>query len=264
MSVIAGYPGRGLLHFLRAGGLVCVLIVDTLNWLLVQPLRGKGLRVRSTVEHFVEFGVRSMPIVGLICFLVGVIIAMQSAYTLEKWGATKFIANLVGISALRELAPLMTAVLITGRCGSAITAEIGTMKVSEEIDALNVMGLNPIKFLIVPKFFAMLVAVPCVTVLAMFIMILGGFLLSCSPLVGVDPMIYFQQTADSLVAKDMITGVVKSVFFGVTICWVGIYRGFQVEGGAESVGRMTTSSVVTSIFLIILLDLVWTTLFYFA
>lgn len=264
MSAILGYPGRYALNFLRAGGLVCLLMVDTVDWMLVQPLRGKGLRMRSTVEHFVEFGVRSMPIVGLICFLVGVIIAMQSAYTLEKWGATKFIANLVGISALRELAPLMTAVLITGRCGSAITAEIGTMKVSEEIDALNVMGLNPAKFLVVPKFLAMLLAVPCVTVLAMFIMILGGFLLSCSPLVGVDPMIYFQQTADSLVAKDMITGVVKSVFFGITICWVGIYRGFQVEGGAESVGRMTTSSVVTSIFLIILLDLVWTILFYFA
>lgn len=264
MGAILGHPGRYALNFLRAGGLVCVLMVETLDWMLVQPLRGKGLRVRSTVEHFVEFGVRSMPIVGLICFLVGVIIAMQSAYTLEKWGATKFIANLVGISALRELAPLMTAVLITGRCGSAITAEIGTMKVSEEIDALNVMGLNPTKFLVVPKFLAMLLAVPCVTVLAMFIMILGGFLLSCSPLVGVDPMIYYQQTADSLVSKDMITGVVKSIFFGITICWVGIYRGFQVEGGAESVGRMTTSSVVTSIFLIILLDLVWTTLFYFA
>ncbi|MBP8131018.1 MAG: ABC transporter permease [Candidatus Hydrogenedentes bacterium] len=264
MSAILGYPGRIALDALHAGGMVCVLVVDTLNWLLVQPLRGKGLRVRSVIEHFVEFGVRSMPIVGLICFLVGVIIAMQSAYTLEKWGATKFIANLVGISALRELAPLMTAVLITGRCGSAITAEIGTMKVAEEIDALHVMGLNPTKFLIVPKFLAMLLAVPCVTVLAMFIMILGGFLLSCSPLVGVDPVIYYEQTANALVAKDMVTGLVKSVFFGITICWVGIYRGFQVEGGAEGVGRKTTSSVVTSIFLIILLDLVWTTLFYFA
>ncbi|HNR30152.1 MAG TPA: ABC transporter permease [Candidatus Hydrogenedentes bacterium] len=264
MTSVVGYSGRAALDALHAGGMVCVLIVDTLNWLFVQPLRGKGLRLRSTVEHFVEFGVRSMPIVGLICFLVGVIIAMQSAYTLEKWGATKFIANLVGISALRELAPLMTAVLITGRCGSAITAEIGTMKVAEEIDALHVMGLNPTKFLIVPKFLAMLVAVPCVTVLAMFIMILGGFLLSCSPLVGVDPVIYYEQTVNSLVAKDMVTGVVKSIFFGITICWVGIYRGFQVEGGAEGVGRKTTSSVVTSIFLIILLDLVWTTLFYFA
>ncbi|MFP4499907.1 MAG: MlaE family ABC transporter permease [Candidatus Hydrogenedentota bacterium] len=264
MNAVLGYPGRVAIDALHATLGVCVLLVDTINWILVQPLRGKGLRIRSTVEHYVEFGVRSLPIVGLICFLVGVIIAMQSAYTLEKWGAAKFIADLVGISALRELAPLMTAVLITGRCGSAITAEIGTMKVSEEIDALHVMGLNPTKFLVVPKFLAMLLAVPSVTVLAMFIMILGGFVLSCSPLVGVDAGIYFEQTANALVWKDFLTGFTKSVFFGVTICWVGIYRGFQVEGGAEGVGRKTTSSVVTAIFLIILLDLIWTALFYFA
>ena len=264
MAAVLGYPGRAAITALQATLAVCVLMVDTLNWLFVQPLRRKGLRIRSAVEHLVEFGVNSMPIVGLICFLVGVIIAMQSAYTLEKWGASKFIADLVGISALRELAPLMTAVLITGRCGSAITAEIGTMKVSEEIDALHVMGLNPTKFLIVPKFLAMLLAVPCATVLAMFIMIAGGFVLSCSPLVGVDPAIYIDQTVNALALKDFMTGFTKSVFFGITICWVGIYRGFQVEGGAEGVGRKTTSSVVTSIFLIILLDLVWTALFYMA
>lgn len=264
MSAVIGYSGRAAIDALKALLAVCVLIVDTLNWLAIQPFRGKGLRLRSTVEHFVEFGVRSMPIVGLICFLVGVIIAMQSAHTLQNWGASIFIADLVGISALRELAPLMTAVLITGRCGSAITAEIGTMKVSEEIDALHVMGLNPTKFLIVPKFLAMLLAVPCVTVLAMFIMIFGGFVLSCSPLVGVDATIYIKQTANALASKDLVTGLTKSVFFGITICWVGIYRGFQVEGGAEGVGRKTTSSVVTAIFLIIVVDLIWTALFYFA
>ena len=168
MIAVPGHIGRAALNALYAAATVCVLMVDTLNWVLVQPLRGKGLRLRSTVEHFVEFGVRSMPIVAMICFLIGVIMAMQSAHTLKQWGATIFIANLVGISALRELAPLMTAILITGRNGSAITAEIGTMKVAEEIDALQVMGLNPTKFLIVPKFLAMLLAVPCATVLAMF------------------------------------------------------------------------------------------------
>lgn len=246
---------------LYAAATVCVLMVDTVNWLVWQPLRGKGLRVRSTVEHFVEFGVRSLPIVGLICGLIGIIMALQAAYTLEKWGATQLIADLVGISALRELAPLMTAILITGRCGSAITAEIGTMKVSEEIDALNVMGLNPTKFLIVPKFLAMMIAVPCVTVLAMLIMILGGFFAGVV-LVGVDPGIYFRQTAEALTRMDLISGLVKSFFFGITICWVGVYRGFRVDGGAEGVGRETTSSVVTSILIIIVVDLVWTALFF--
>jgi len=262
LTAFLGHTGRITLNGLYSGSTVCVLMVETVNWMLVQPLRGKGLRVRSTVEHFVEFGVRSMPIVGLICFLIGAIMAMQSAYSLEQWGATRLIANLVGVSALRELAPLMAAILITGRCGAAITAEIGTMKVAEEIDALHVMGLNPTKFLVVPKFLAMLLALPCVTVLSMLIMILGGYTVSVL-LIGLDTQLYFEQTASALATKDLVTGLVKSVFFAVVICWVGVYRGFKVEGGAEGVGKQTTASVVNAIFLIILVDLVWTTLFYF-
>lgn len=261
MVAILGHTGRATLNGLYAASLVCVLMVDTMNWILIQPLRGKGLRVKSVVLHFVEFGVRSLPIVCMICFLVGVIIAMQSAYTLEKWGATRFIANLVGVSALRELAPLMTAILITGRCGAAITAEIGTMKVAEEIDALEVMGLNPTKFLIVPKFLAMLFAVPCVTVIAMLVMILGGYMVSVY-VIGVDAITYAEQTSLALEMRDLVTGMVKSVFFAIVICWVGVYRGFQVEGGAEGVGNRTTASVVTSIFMIIVVDMIWTWLFY--
>ena len=261
MTFVFGYIGRTALNVLYALTTVCVLMVETVNWMVVQPLRGKGLRIRTTVELFVEYGVRSMPIVGLICFLVGVIMAMQSAHTLSKWGANIYIANLVGIAALRELAPLMTAILITGRNGSSITAEIGTMKVAEEIDALQVMGLNPTKFLVVPKFLAMVLAVPCATVLAMFIMILGGHVVATFFL-GIRHIAYFNQTADALVGMDLVTGMVKSVFFALVICWVGVYRGFQVEGGAEGVGRKTTSSVVTSIFVIIIVDLVWTWLFF--
>jgi len=262
MSVLLGTTGRYTLNALYAGALVCVLMVDTVNWMIVQPIRGRGLRMRSVVEHFVEFGVRSMPIVGMICFLVGVIMAMQSAYTLKQFGAEIFIANLVGISALRELAPLMTAILITGRSGSAIAAEIGTMKVSEELDALQVMGLNPTKFLVVPKFLAMILAVPCVTVLAMFVMILGGFFVAVGTL-HIDFGSYYDQTAKALAARDLFTGLTKSFFFAIVICWVGVYRGFQVEGGAEGVGKQTTSSVVTSIFIIILVDLIWTAIFNF-
>ncbi len=262
MNRLAGTIGRWTLHALSAGAKVAVLIVDTMHWLVVAPFKGKGLRIRSTVEHFVEFGFNSMPIVGMICFLIGVIIALQSSYTLDKWGANRYIATLVAVSAIRELAPLMTAILVAGRSGSAITAEIGTMKVGEEIDALEVMGLNPIKFLVVPKFLAMLLAVPCVTVLAMFIMIFGGWVAGVL-IVGVDTAIYVEESVKALVIKDLATGLTKSVFFGIAICWVGIYRGFQVEGGAEGVGRRTTSSVVTSIFLIIIIDLVFTVLFYY-
>ena len=259
---IAGTVGRQALEALTAGVRVSVLMVETITWLCIAPLRGKGLRVRSAVEHFVEFGVRSLPIVGMICFLIGVIIALQASYTLAKWGANRFIANLVAVSALRELAPLMTAILITGRSGSAITAEIGTMKVGEEIDALEVMGLNPTKYLVVPKFLAMLVAVPCITLVAMLVMVFGGWVASVF-IVGVESAVYIEQAVGALVEKDLYNGLTKSVFFALAICWVGVYRGFQVEGGAEGVGRQTTSSVVTSIFFIIIVDLLFTVLFYF-
>jgi phospholipid/cholesterol/gamma-HCH transport system permease protein len=262
MTRLVGRLGRWVLDAFATGARVSVLMVDTVTWMVVAPLRGKGLRVRSTVEHFVEFGVRSMPIVGLICFLIGVIIALQSSYTLDKWGANRYIATLVAVSAIRELAPLMTAILVAGRSGSAITAEIGTMKVGEEIDALEVMGLNPVKFLVVPKFLAMILAVPCITVIAMFIMIFGGWVAGVF-IVGVEPSIYIDMSIDALAEKDLVNGLTKSLFFGIVICWVGVYRGFQVEGGAEGVGRKTTSSVVTSIFLIIIVDLLFTVLFYY-
>jgi phospholipid/cholesterol/gamma-HCH transport system permease protein len=259
---VVGVVGRWTLTRLAAALEVAVLMVDTAVWLVVAPLRGKGFRWRASVASFVEFGVRSLPIVGMICFLIGVIIALQASYTLDQWGANRYIADLVAVSALRELAPLMTAILIAGRCGSAITAEIGTMKVNEELDALEVMGINHVKYLVAPKFLAMVTAVPAVTALAMLIMIVGGWTSSVF-VVGVESEVYVDQTVHAIVEKDLFTGMVKSVFFGVAICWTGAYRGFQVDGGAEGVGRQTTESVVTSIFLIILVDLVFTVLFYY-
>ena len=262
MIDLVGRIGRWALEQLAAALRVSVLMVETIVWLVVAPLKGKGFRWRSSVEDFVEFGVRSLPIVGMISFLIGVIIALQASYTLEQWGANRYIADLVAVSAMRELAPLMTAILIAGRCGSAITAEIGTMKVNEEIDALEVMGVNPIKYLVAPKFLAMVIAVPAVTALAILIMIVGGWT-SAVFVVGVETEIYITQTLEAVVEKDLLTGMVKSLFFGLAICWVGVYRGFQVEGGAEGVGRQTTASVVTAIFLIIIIDLVFTVLFYY-
>jgi phospholipid/cholesterol/gamma-HCH transport system permease protein len=260
---IVGSTGRISLNGLYAITRFCVLVTDTMYWTFVAPLTGKGLRFRSTVEHFVEYSVNSLPIVGLICFLVGSIMAMQSAYQLEQFGAGIYVANLVGVAAMRELAPLMTAILLTGRSGSAITAEIGSMKVYEEIDALEVMGLNPTKFLVVPKFLAMVLALPCLTILATLLMIAGGYALSIG-VIGMDSGLYIEHTATALVFKDFATGMTKSVFFALVICWVGVHRGFQVEGGAEGVGKMTTSSVVTSIFFIVIVDMVFTALFYFA
>ncbi len=257
----AGSLGRHTLNTLCAASRVCVLILDTLNWIVIAPVRGKGLRVRATIHQFVEFGAHSLPVVGLICFLIGAIMAMQSAYQLAAFGMTQLVADLVGVAAMRELAPLMAAIIVTGRSGSAITAEIGTMKVADELDALEVMGINATKFLVVPKVLGMTLALPCVTILAVLIMILGGYTLSVT-LLGLDSAMYLERTAMALAPLDFATGMTKSVFFALTISLVGVYRGFQVEGGAEGVGKMTTSSVVTSIFLIIVVDLIFTWLFF--
>lgn len=261
MIAFVGHTGRRSINLVHSLLKVCVLIVDTLRWTFLAPLRGKGLRLKSAVEHFVEYGYRSVTVVVLICFLVGATMAMQAAYQLAKLGADILVAYLVGIAATREFAPLMTAIVITGRSGSAITAEIGTMKVSEEIDALKVMGLNPIKFLVVPKFLGMFFAVPMVTLIGMFAMMFGGYALSVYAL-HMDGTTYIAQTADSILVKDFAIGIGKSFLFALVIIWVGVYRGFQVHGGAEGVGRQTTSSVVTSIFLIIIVDVIFTALFY--
>ena len=262
MSVFAGHTGRLTLNSLHATLTVCVLMVDTLYWAVVAPLRGRGFRAKNAVQQFVEYGAHSLPIVMLICFLIGAIMAMQSSYQLARFGAAHLVANLVGVAAMREFAPLMTAIIITGRSGSAITAEIGTMKVAEEIEALEVMGLNVTKFLVVPKFTGMVLAVPMVTQIAVATMIFGGFVTS-TVVIGIDPGLYLSQTADALVFKDLMVGIVKSIFFAIVICWVGVFRGFQVYGGAEGVGKQTTSSVVTSIFLFIFLDMIFTVFFYF-
>ena len=188
---------------------------------------------------------------------------MQSAHQLSSFGVTYLVPDLVAVAAMRELAPLMTAILITGRNGSAFTAEIGTMKVSEEIDALEVMGLNPTKYLVVPKFIGTTLAVPMVTMVATFTMIVGGFVISTVYL-HQDARAYLESSADALTMKDFANGFTKSVFFAIVICMVGVYRGFEVEGGAEGVGKKTTSSVVTSIFLIVVVDVVFTYLFFSA
>lgn len=261
MTALLGHTGRAFLSGAHAFFSVCSLLTDVLYWLLAAPIRGKGLRVRAAVNQFVEVGFNSLPIVILICSLLGAILAMQSAYQLERFGVVYLVPNLVAVTAMRELAPLMTAILITGRSGSAFTAEIGTMKVSEEIDALKVMGLNPIKYLVVPKFIGTVLAVPMVTIVGSFMMIMGGFVLMTTYL-GNDAIAYLERSANALTLKDTITGLTKSVFFAVVICLVGVYRGFEVEGGAEGVGKKTTSSVVTSIFLIILVDVIFTYLFF--
>ena len=238
------------------------LINDTLYWALISPLKGKRIRFGAIVSEMVKAGYNSVPIVTIISLFVGIILALQSAYQLKRFGAMLYVANLVGVSITRELGPILTAIIVAGRSGSAFAAEIGSMKAAEEIDALVSMGINPIRFLVVPKLVALMVMLPALTIFSDCIGILGGLALSATVL-EIHPANYFQQTITSLLTKDVLTGLMKAWAFAIVITIVGAYQGFKVEGGAEEVGRRTTASVVSSIFLVIVFDLFFTTLFYY-
>lgn len=228
----------------------------------IEPFRGRKISLTRVVHQAMAIGVEALPIVSLISFFVGTILALQGAYQLRKLGAMQLIADAVAIIMTRELGPLMTAIMVIGRSGSAFAAEIGTMKVNEEIDALETMALEPVHFLVVPKFLAMIVMMPCLTTWADFMGVLGGGFFGVTN-VGFTWASYFQTTLDALVLRDIVTGLIKSVMFGIVITAVGCQEGFQTGLGSEEVGRSTTSAVVKSIFLVIVVDLIFTALFYF-
>jgi phospholipid/cholesterol/gamma-HCH transport system permease protein len=224
--------------------------------------RERKLPFRRAIHQGMAVGVKALPILSLISFFVGMILALQSAYELRKFGAMQFVANAVAISVTRELGPLMTAILVIGRSGSAFAAELGTMKVNEEIDALETMALDPVRFLVVPKMLAMLVMMPCLTMWSDAMGVLGGALFGVTN-AGFTLGTYVHATMDALVLRDILTGLIKSLMFGLVITMVGCQEGLRTGLGSEEVGRSTTSAVVMSLFLVIAVDLVFTALFYF-
>jgi len=228
----------------------------------VAPFKGRHLRWQAAISQATQVGVRALPILSLITFFIGLILALQSAYELRKFGALSYVASAVAVSLTRELGPLITAILVIGRSGSAFAAEIGTMRVTEEIDALETMAIEPVDYLVAPKFVAMIVMMPCLTILANTMGILGGSLFGVAQ-ADFTWVRYMQSSLDSLFLRDVMTGLIKSVMFGITITAVGCYEGLSTGGGAEEIGRSTTKSVVISIFLVILVDLVFTALFFF-
>jgi phospholipid/cholesterol/gamma-HCH transport system permease protein len=206
-------------------------------------------------------GIGSLPILSLITFFIGTILALQSAYELRKFGALQFVADAVAISVSRELGPLITAILVIGRSGSSFAAELGTMKVNEEIDALETMALDPVRFLVAPKLLSMLLMMPCLTIWADFMGVVGGALFGMAA-ADFTFKTYVVATLNALVLRDILTGLIKSLMFGLVITTVGCQEGLRTGLGAEEVGRSTTSAVVKSIFLVIMVDLVFTTMFY--
>lgn len=251
--------GAWCLELVADSGRLWQLTAEALRAILIEPFRGHPVRWRATLEQLIQAGNRSLPLVLLISVSVGMILALQSAYQLREFNGKALVAGLVAVSVTRELAPLLTAVLVAGRVGSAIAAELGTMKVGQEIDALTVMGIGPIPYLVVPRLLALSVALPCLTVFAGFAGILGGCLVG-SGLLGIGAQAYLADSLNALQLQDLWGGVLKSLAFAVIIGVVACQQGLDTRGGAEDVGRATTDSVVRSIVLVLIADL-WVTLF---
>jgi len=225
--------------------------------LIVQPRR---IRWRTIFHNIQSAGFDALPIVGLLSFLMGVVIAYQGADQLQRFGANIFIADLVGLAMLRELSPLLTAIIIAGRSGSAYAAQIGTMKVTEEIDALRTIGVSPQELLVLPKMLALIIALPLLTVYADMTGVLGGMIMARSKL-DVSFDVFVDRLGDAISLSSFLTGIVKAPVFAVIIALVGCFQGFEVGGSADSVGRQTTLSVVQAIFLVILADALFSVAF---
>jgi phospholipid/cholesterol/gamma-HCH transport system permease protein len=262
MTGVLAFIGRNTLELLRYLSGLYDLSAKAAYWTFVAPFKGRALKWKSAIHQMVLTGVNSIPIVSLISMFIGMVLALQGAYQLQKFGASYYVTALVGVSMTRELGPLITAIVIAGRSGSAFAAEIGTMKVSEEIDALEAMGLDSVRYLVVPKYLALLVMMPCLTLLSDLAGILGGGIFEVYQL-DQTFLTFLTATREALVMRDITTGLIKSLVFGLIITKVGCYEGFSVRGGAEGVGKSTTSSVVVSIFLIIFADVIFTTIFYY-
>jgi phospholipid/cholesterol/gamma-HCH transport system permease protein len=221
-----------------------------LSRVVLQP---RLIRWQSLLRMLHIDGVNALLITGLLTFLVGVVIAYQGAEQLRKFGTNIFIVDLVGISLLREIAPLIVAILIAGRSGSAYAAEIGTMKVTEELDAVRTLGISPMNLLVIPRTLALVIALPLLTVYADVLGVFGGMLIASGQL-NVSFTEFVSRFEEAVAVRHFLIGIGKAPFFAVIIALVGCYQGFQIRGGVDDVGRHTTISVVQGIFLVIVFD----------
>ncbi len=224
---------------------------------IAQPHR---IRWRAILHNVQSAGFDALPITGLLSFLMGIVIAYQGADQLQRFGANVFVADLVGIAMLRELSPLLTAIIVAGRSGSAYAAQIGTMKVTEEIDALRTVGVGPQELLVLPKMLALIVVLPLLTVYTDITGVLGGMLMARTQL-GLSFDVFLERLDSAISMSTYLTGISKAPVFAMIIALVGCHRGFEAAGSADSVGRQTTIAVVQSIFLVIVADALFSVIF---
>jgi len=249
--------GRKIIHFLYFIGGLSSLAIQTVYLTFKPPYKYEHIIVQSK-----KAGYDSFPIVSVVALFIGFIFALQSAYFMQKLGSEMYIASLVALAIVRELGPVITALVVAGRVGAAITAELGSMQVTEQIDALETLATNPIKYLVVPRFVALSIMLPVLVLYANLIGIIGSYLI-CVLKLGISSSMYMNITFDALQFKDLFTGLFKSWIFGMLIALISCHEGFNVEGGAEGVGKATTRSVVFTFIMIIAADCLFTALFYF-
>lgn len=239
----------------------CLLLASEIYYYSLTGLFSrKGQRKGSFVQQAILLGSQALPIVALLSFIIGFILSLQSAVQLKNFGANVFIANLLAVTMVREMGPMMTAIIVAGRSGSAIASEIATMQVTEEIDALRMMALNPIRYVVVPKFHAISVVMPLLVAFSILVGEIGGGLIAIGYL-DVSLPTFVQRSIEITTLKDLVVSFGKSTVFAWVIVIIGSYFGFQVKGGAEGVGKATTASVVASIFAVIVLDAIFSLLY---
>lgn len=249
--------GRATVEAIKEFGYYFLLFLESLYWLIAGPFRRQPVRLPSIAAQMMTIGIAAIPIVFILSFAIGIMLAIQGIHTLKTFGAEERVVTGIALSVTREFGPLITAIVVAGRSGSALAARIGTMQVSQEIDALRVMSVNPVRYLSSPVLAAMLVMLPALTYLADLAGLLGGAVFSNLEL-GLSYSAYADRTVDALVTDDVMQGLIKSLVFGMIITIIGVSNGFQVTGGAEGVGKATTRSVVLSISYIVVADMLFT------
>ncbi len=242
-----------LINFLAFIGETFIVFIQAIFF----PTR---IRWHAIFANLYSAGLTALPIIGLLAFLIGIVLAYQGGSQLDKYGANILIVDLVGITLLRELAPLITAIIVAGRTGSAYTAQIGTMRITNEIDALRTIGISPMELLVLPKLLALLILMPLLSAYADIMGILGGMLISKLSF-GVSMTDFIDRLPKAVSLTNYLIGIAKAPFFAAAIALIACYQGFKVQGGAESVGKQVTTSVVQAIFLVIVIDAVFAILF---
>jgi phospholipid/cholesterol/gamma-HCH transport system permease protein len=248
--------GAWVLRFLEESGRIMLLFIKTVIWTFRPPFDFHNL-----LKQMEDVGLKSIPVILITGIFTGMVLALQSYSGFKRFNAEAFVGTVVALSMTRELGPVLTGLMVSGRVGSAMAAELGTMQVTEQVDALYTLAINPIQYLIVPRLLASMIVTPILTVFANMVGILGGYMISVY-LLGANPTTYLKRTYDYMDLEDIYTGLFKALVFGMIIATIGCYQGLYTRGGAEGVGRSTTRAVVVSSLSILVANYFITALFF--